>query len=178
MSNSLEVPLRPRPSGRSRLWAILAVVGVVALVAGWAAWYATTPEELPVSARTVTAEGVTGTTFYVGMFAAPDDFDRSIHVSDVEVPTSGDGGAEITPLLCREGAVGVTTSPEEFCSELVEPEGEDLTSGDSIVLEVAAEEVGELTVDRVEISFREKLSWGTEPAGNAAAVLTITEPSD
>jgi hypothetical protein len=176
MANSLEVPLHRR-SGRSRLWTVLAVLGALALVAGWAAWYATTPEDLPVSDRAVTAEGVTGTTFYVGMFVAPDDFDRSIRVQEVDVDASGDGVARITPLLCRDGAVGdVKASADPYCADLVDPEGEDLRDGDSIVLEVTAEEAGQVTIEQLEVSFREKLSWGTEPAGNAGAVLTITDP--
>lgn len=173
-SRSLEVPRRPRPAERSRWWRVSAIVGVLALVVGWVLWYVRTPDELAITFRTATVSGVVAAPVYVGMFAAGDDFGRTLHVSEVVVSASDDDIA-VTPLLCRGGTVGVTTDPAQFCDELIDPEGAELGGGDSILLEVSADAPTEVTIDRIEISFREGLRWGTEEAGLGSVTVTFAD---
>lgn len=182
MSTGPELALSPRAPDprRARLLRISLIAAAVLLPLAWAVWYVTSPEDLPVDDREVYADGSTTSPVYVGMFHAPDDFDRTLHVSDVEVPAAAPASTDydVTPLLCRGGAVGVTSDPERFCDALEAPDGQELGSGDSILVEVSAPAPTEITIERVEVSFRELLSWGTKEAGIARATVTITGPDD
>lgn len=172
---SLEVTT-PRPSRRhSKLWRVLAIVLAVVLAVAWLVWYLFTPEDLPVTDDEVQATGVAGSPLYVGMFRVPEDFDRDLHVRSVSIDAmAGDGiTLETTPLLCRNGAIGNTTDPEPFCEELIDPAGEDLEPGDSIVVAVDADAATVVIVDRIDISFREGLVSGTKPAGLARATVAL-----
>lgn len=172
---ALVPPALPRPPGRSRTrWVVGGVVAALVLL-GWLAWYLLSPGALPTTASTVTGNGVAGTPLYVGMFHAPSDFDRTITVSGVEVTGDVPDGVTVTPLLCRGAVNGVTTDPDSFCPELVDPDGEQLSAGDSIVVEVEAESAADVRLDRVEISFRQDVRFGTEPAGVAGADLVFVE---
>lgn len=174
-SSSLEVHRRPRPAQRSRWWRIAAVVGAILLVIGWLVWFLRTPEDLPVSSRTADGGGVVGQEVYVGMFAVGDGFDRSIEISEVEVDVDADADVEVTPKLCRDGSLGVTTDASGWCPELIDPEGEKLDDGDSIVLVVTADEPTEVRIGRLRISFRDGIRWGTKDAGLEGATLTFAD---
>jgi hypothetical protein len=163
----------PRPSFQSRGWRIAALVLALVLALTWLVWYAMTPERLAVSRKVVNANGVVGTPLYVGMFAAPADFGRTLRVSGVKVHTTSDVKLKVTPLLCRRGTVGVTTQPDQFCADLVDPSGQRLVSGDSIVVRVEAGEPALAVIDRVRIAYREDIRWDTQPAGNQQAIVTI-----
>ncbi|GAA1546637.1 hypothetical protein GCM10009788_56130 [Nocardioides humi] len=169
----LGAPRIPRPSFQSRGWRITGLVVALALVLTWLVWYARTPDHLPVSAKVVNANGVVGTPLYVGMFAAPADLGRTIRISGVKVHTTSDVKLEVTPLLCRRGTIGVTTQPGQFCADLVNPEGERLVGGDSIVVRIESAQAALAVVDRVRIAYREDIRWGTQPAGNQQAIVTI-----
>jgi hypothetical protein len=136
-------------------------------------WYAVTPEELPVTDRTVNASGVIGTPLYVGMFTAPDDFDRTLRIAGVKVHTTASEKIVVTPVLCRRGTVGVTTKPDRFCNDVVNPEGERFVAGDSIVLKVESDVPALAVIDRIRIAYREDIRWETQPAGNHQAIVGI-----
>ncbi|MBM0123805.1 hypothetical protein [Pimelobacter simplex] len=163
----------PRPSLQSRGWRIAALVLALALALTWLVWYAMTPERLPTTTKVVNANGVVGTPLYVGMFAAPGDLGRTLRISGVQVHTTSDVDLEVTPLLCRRGTIGVTTQPDQFCADLVDPEGQRLVGGDSIVVRVEADEAALAVIDRVRIAYREDIRWDTQPAGNQQAIVTI-----
>ncbi|MCR1783391.1 hypothetical protein KVF89_12680 [Nocardioides carbamazepini] len=171
--DGLGTPRVPRPSFQSRGWRIGLLAVALALVLTWLVWYATTPERLPVTKKVVNANGVVGTPLYVGMFAAPSDLGRTIRISGVRVRTTSDVKLEVTPLLCRRGTIGVTTQPEQFCSDLVNPEGQRLVGGDSIVVKVESAEAALAVVDQVRIAYREDIRWDTQPAGHQQAIVTI-----
>lgn len=176
MAASLEVstprPSRPRP----KLWRVLAIALMLVLAVAWLVWYVLTPEQLPTSDDEAQATSLIGTPVYVGMFRAPEDFGRELHVRSVAVDAmAGDDiDLEITPLLCRGGAISTTTDPDPFCDELVDPAGDDLAPGDSIVIAVDADAATVVIVDRIEISFREGIVTGTKPAGIARAIVALT----
>ncbi|WGX99011.1 hypothetical protein [Nocardioides sp. L-11A] len=169
----LGTPRVPRPSFQSRGWRIGLLAVALALVVTWLVWYATTPEELPVSEKVVNANGVVGTPLYVGMFAAPAEFGRTLRVAGVKVRTTSDVDLEVTPLLCRRGTIGVTTQPDQFCSDLVDPEGQRLVAGDSIVVRIESDTAALAVVDRIRIAYREDVRWDTQPAGHRQAIVTI-----
>lgn len=148
-------------------------MGVALLVVGWIAWFVLTPADLPTSDDEVSAAGVAGTPVYVGMFTAPGDFERRLHLSGVKVHTEASAELKVTPLLCTGASIGVTTAPDRFCEELGDPEGGTLGAGDSIVIEIAAEAPVEAHVDRIEIAYREGPRWSTQPAGVSGADVTI-----
>lgn len=172
-AGGLGTPRVPRLSFQSRGWRITGLVVALAIVLTWLVWYAVTPERLPVSKKVVNANGVVGSPLYVGMFAAPGDFGRTLRISGVKVHTTSDVELEVTPLLCRRGTVGVTTQPDQFCADLVDPEGERLVGGDSIVVRIESEHAALAVVDRVRIAYREDIRWDTQPAGNQQAIVTI-----
>jgi hypothetical protein len=172
-SGALSIPRVPRPSFQSRGWRIGLLAAALALIVTWLGWYATTPEELPVSDKVVNANGVVGTPLYVGMFAASGDFGRTLRISGVKVHATSDVDLEVTPLLCRRGTVGVTTQPAQFCSDLVDPEGQRLVAGDSIVVRIESDTAALAVVDRVRIAYREDIRWDTQPAGHRQAIVTI-----
>lgn len=169
----LRAPGLPKPSWQAKGWRYGAIAAAVALVVTWLVWYAATPEELPVSDRTVNANGTAGRPLYIGMFRPPSDFERTLRMSGVKVHATSNQEVRIRPLLCRRGAVGVTTDPEQFCSELLDPAGERLTAGDSIVLEIESDTAASAAIDRIRIAYREDVRWDTQPAGNAGAVVLI-----
>jgi len=158
---------------QSRGWRIALLAMSLALVLGWLAWYAATPERLPTTKKVVNANGVVGTPLYVGMFAAPADLGRTIRIAGVKVHTTSDVELTVTPLLCRRGTIGVTTQPAQFCADLVNPEGERLVGGDSIVVKVESDHAALAVVDRIRIAYREDIRWDTQPAGHQQAIVTI-----
>jgi hypothetical protein len=145
------------------------VVGVGLLVA-LGIWYVNTPSALPTSNATVNASAVAGQPVYLGVFSATDEFERTLHLSGVKVHTTANTHVEVTPHLCRNGSLSVTTDPEAFCGELLNPEGQTFGPGDSIVLEVSSAETAIAVIDRVRLGFREGLQWGTREVGSRAIV--------
>jgi hypothetical protein len=143
---------------------------IAAVLAVLATWYANTPAELPTSDSPVQASTTAGRPVYLGMFAGDRGFDRTLHLSGVKVHITANTEVEAVPYLCRDGSVSVTTEPEVFCGELVNPEGQTFESGDSIVLEVSGDESAIAVIDAVRLGFREGLQWGTREAGSAAIV--------
>jgi len=152
---------------RAKLWVGL-VIAIV--LAGLATWYVNSPSELPTSNSPVQASTTTGRPVYLGMFAGDRGFDRTLHLSGVKVHITANTQVEAVPFLCRDGALSVTTEPEAFCGELVNPEGETFGPGDSIFLKVSGDETAIAVIDAVRLGFREGLQWGTREAGSAAIV--------
>jgi hypothetical protein len=160
--------LRERSPWLVRLaWLLGVVLATVAVV-----YVATHPDELPTTDGVATASTPAGRSVYVGVFAAPGDFGRTIDISGVKVFATATGPVTITPHLCRGGSVGATTDPGPFCDELVPTEGATMGPGDEIVLEVLGEAPGVVAVDRVRVAYRENLQWATQRAGQPA-VITI-----
>lgn len=170
----LGAPGLPRISLQSRVARLLLAAVALILLVSWFLWYATTPEPLSTAEKAVSASGVAGTPLYVGMYAPPDDFDRTLRISGVKVRATSSTDIELTPLLCRRGNVGVTTKPEEFCADLVGTEGARMVGGDSIVLKIETDEEAVAVIDRLSIAFREDVRWDTVPAGNKRAIVTMT----
>lgn len=164
----------PRPSFQSRGWRITGGVAAGALAVGWFTWYAMTPQELSTTTSTISATGVVGTPVYFGMYAPGKDFDRTIRIRGVKVHATTSADMTITPLLCRRGTVGVTTQPDEFCADLLDPAGERLTSDDSIVLKVESAMPVTAVVSQLEVAYREDLRWDTQPAGAGQAIVSIS----
>ena len=174
-SSSLEVPRRQRPTNRSKLWRVLIILATLGLAIGWAIWFLRTPGDLPTEDRSAEGTGVVDQEVYVGMLAVGDDFDRTLRISEISVDVSPDDDVEVTPLICRDGSLSVTTDADSYCAALDEPDGADFSDGDSIVLAVSASAATEVEIGQIEISFREGIKWGTEPAGLEGATLTFAE---
>jgi len=152
-------------------WGLVGCLAV--LLVSWFTWYATTPEPLPRSDDTVNASGVAGKPIYLGMFAATDGFDRTIRIAGVRVHVTASAKVTITPLLCRQGAVGVTTDPRQFCDDVLDTEGQRLSGGDSIILKIESTEAAIAVIDQIKVAYREDLTWGTQPAGAQQAIVTM-----
>ena len=151
------------------LWALL-VLAVVALFA----WYATHPPALPTTATRVTTSTTLQTPIYVGVYASPDDGGRTLHLNDVQVSGSGIAGYEATALICEHGALSVTVDPGQFCDDLVPAIGGVLRPGDQLVVRIHAPSPGNLHIARVDVSYREGLRWGTQPAGPQMLVRVLS----
>lgn len=171
---TLRAPRLPRPSFQSKGWRIAMISVAVLMLVGWFAWYATTPEKLPTDDKTMSGSGVVDTPLYVGMFSAPDDFGRTLRISGVQVHATTSADLDITPLLCRRGTVGVTTQPEQFCADLVNPEGARMVGGDSIVLKIVSKVAVVAVIDQIRVAYREDVRWDTQPAGHQQAIVAVT----
>lgn len=168
MATTALLDIRRRRRTGIVVWLLVATV--VAIIAGW---FLTHPEELPLSDETIRASTPVGQPVYVGVFAPTAESGRTLHLSGVKVRTTSNVEVTVTPLLCKGGTVGVTTEPESFCTELVNPEGENLAPGDSIVLEVTCELPAIAVIDRIRLGYREGLQSATQEAGSAAIVTVV-----
>ncbi|MGA8845254.1 MAG: hypothetical protein WB471_01410 [Nocardioides sp.] len=150
------------------------VIGVIVLLGalGLAVWQGQHPSPLPTSTRTVNASTPVDEAVYIGMADGIDG--RLLHLSGVKVQTTSNTDVSVIPLLCRGGRIEATTDPEAFCSELVNPEGQDLRVGDSVVLQVLSDEPAVAVIDPVRLGFREGLQWGTFPTGAGAVVRVLS----
>lgn len=168
-STAPRLEVRPRPRS-----ALFAGVLVLLVVLGFLVWYANSPQPLPTSGRTISASVPVAQKLYVGVVAETNDFDRTLSLSGVKVHTTSNTEVVVTPLLCRGGTVEVTTDPEPFCDELVNPEGEAFGPDDDIVLEVSSDEPAIAVIDRVRLGFREGVQWGTLDIGAPAVVRVLS----
>ena len=159
----------PRPRVALVGWA----VGLLLAVA-IAAWVTTHPAALPTSTTRIQASTPVGQPVFVGVFTAPADSDRTLHLSGVKVfAISTVAGVEFTPHLCRGGSVAVTADPEPFCRDMDGTEGTTMGAGDEIVLEVSAPGPGAVEIDRVRLAYRDGVQWATQEAGSPALVTLI-----
>ncbi|MDP2771978.1 MAG: hypothetical protein Q8O61_00355 [Nocardioides sp.] len=161
----LQVERRPR--WRHAVWAVVVAAVLVVTI-----WYVNSPTALPTSERTIAVSTPVDQPVYVGVFAPASDFGRTLHLSGVKVHTTSNSEVSVVPMLCRGGTIGVTTEPESFCADLVNPEGETFGAGDDIVLEISGAEPAIAVIDRVRLGYRDGLQWGTHEAG-AGAVIRI-----
>lgn len=168
MSTSTDLQVRRGPRAGIVVRVLLALVVVAFLV-----WFTTSPASLPTSDTAISASTPTAARVYVGVFTPGADFDRDLHLSGVKVHTTANTEVTVTPLLCVGGTIGVTTEPDRFCPELVNPEGRTLGEGDAIVLEVSSDLAAIAVVDRVRLGFRDGLQWGTLEAGSGAIVRVL-----
>lgn len=164
--------VRHRPRWPVRVAEVLGLAVFVAVVVQ----VTTHPAELPLSERVVTASTPVGRPVYLGVFQANADFDRTIDISGVKVFAVSTVPVTITPHLCRGGALGVTSDPDPFCAELVTTEGASMTAGDQVMLEVTADAPGVVTIERVQVAYRDRLQWATQPAGSPALVTILDSP--
>jgi hypothetical protein len=153
---------------RATWWVLLAAVLVAVGV-----WFATHPEPLATSDESVRASTPVGVPVYVGVFRLPDDEDRSLEISDVEVVGVRTDRVAIAPLVCRGGALGVTTAPSAFCDDLVSAPGSRLGPGDMLVLQLTGESPGSAGLERVRVSYRSGLQWATQEAGHPVQVEVV-----
>ncbi len=152
---------------------LVAGVLVLALVIAMMVWRAQNPSALPLSSRTISATTPVGSAIYVGMFHGGNDLNRSLHLSGVKVHATSNTEVSLTPLLCKDGAVEVTTDVTPFCSAILNPEGETLSPSDSIVVRVSSDVPAIAVIDPIRLGFREALQWGTLPAGAGAVVQVV-----
>jgi membrane-associated protease RseP (regulator of RpoE activity) len=159
------------PSRRG--WRITAYVVVLLILLAVIGWVSTHPDALPTTDKTVRAETPVGEPVYVGVFGAPADFDRSLHVAGVHVFATSTADVTIVPHVCHKGSVNVTTTPETFCAELGPTEDATLEGGDAIVLEIVGDVPSVVEIDRVRIAYRDGLQWATQDAGARSQVSIL-----
>lgn len=157
---------------RSRL---LLVGGVALLIlAGLLTWWrSASPEALPLEDKVINASTPVNQPIYLGVFKTGTEFDRTLHLSGVKIHATSNTAVSLTPLLCRGGAITVTTQPDQFCPILINPEGQTLVAGDEIVLQVVSNEPAVAVVDHILLAFREGLQWAIVPAGAESVVQIL-----
>ena len=161
---------------RSRWRTLTAALVVGALLVLLGAWWTTHPSELPLREGHVTAVTTPGRPVYVGMVAGS-EVDRTLRLGGVHVTTEATVPVEVEPLLCRAGSVSVTTEADAFCTDLVDPTGEQLRPGDSLLVRVTAQEAGAAYVSRLVLAFRSGVQVGEQPAGTPAVVAIVPPTS-
>lgn len=157
----------------TRGWRIAAYVVFLVAMLAVIGWVSTHPNPLATSTTPVQAETPAGDAVYVGVFGAPADFGRSLHVSGVRVFATSTADVTIIPHVCHGGSVSVTTTPTSFCHEFGPSEGVSFGPGDAIVLEVVGDAPGVVEIDRVRIAYRDGLQWATQDAGAPAQVTIL-----
>ena len=166
-------PTRLAVASSRRGWRMSAyVVFLVAMVA-LVGWVTTHPKALDTSTALVRAQTPAGDPVYVGVFTAPEDFDRNLHVSGVRVFAASTAQVTITPHVCHGGSLSVTTTPTSFCRELGPTEDASFEAGDAIVLEVLGDAPGVVEIDRVRIAYRDGLQWASQDAGAPSQVSIL-----
>lgn len=161
---------------RSRWRTVTAALVIGALLVLLGAWWVTHPSDLPVREGHVTAVTTPGRAVYVGMVGGS-DVDRTLRLGGVHVVTEATVPVEVEPLLCRAGSVSVTSDAEPFCADLVDPTGEQLRPGDSLVVRLTGEEAGAAYVSRLVLTFRSGIQVGEQPAGTRAVVAIVAPTS-
>ncbi len=151
----------------------MAYVVVLVVLLAVIGWVSTHPEALATTDATVRAETPVGESVYLGVFATPADFDRTLHIAGVRVFASATAEVTIVPHVCHGGSLNVTTTPESFCAELGPTEGATLESGDEIVLEIVGDAPSVVDIDRVRIAYRDGLQWATQDAGARSLVSIL-----
>lgn len=150
------------------------VVGTLVVLLG--AWWTTHPSALPVREGHVTAVTTPGRAVYIGMVAGS-EVDRTLRIGGVHVTTEATVPVEVEPLLCRGGSISVTSEADPFCAELVDPTGQQLRPGDSLVVRLTAEEPGAAYVSQLVLAYRSGLQVGDQPAGTRAVVAIVPPTS-
>lgn len=156
----------------SQTWGLVGTMAVVALASA-ATYYVTTPEALPRTEAVVTASVPSNQSVYLGVLRLPADFDRELEVHGVQVEVTATSEVAVLPLLCVGGDIDVTTSPTTRCDDVVDPVGERLGAGDTLVLQITGDGAAVAVVDPVTISFREGVRRGSRVAGSGARVRVL-----
>jgi len=143
------------------------LVGLIAL-AGIGAWWMTHPGGFAPRGR-LSEQTPVDTPLFVAVLGPSNDSARTVELRDVSAAYSGPGGTDVTVLICRGGSIGTTTDAAPFCPQLVEAKGEEFHYGERVaeqlVLRVQAPVPGTVTVDGVDLTFREGLQFGTVRVG-------------
>ena len=171
----------PEPAGPGALavtpsrrgWRITTYTVMLAVLLGVVGWVSTHPDPLATADKPVQAETPVGQPVYVGVFAAPADFDRALHLAGVHVFATSSAAVTIVPHVCHGGSVNVTTIPDSFCRELGPTEDARFESGDAIVLEVVSDVPAVVAIDRIRVAYRDGLQWATQDAGEPAVVSVL-----
>jgi hypothetical protein len=147
---------------RSRGRMVALVVAVAAAAAAFAVWFVTHPPALPAPDEPVDVSVPLFQPVYVGVYDG-DGTDRTLHISEVSLDVEGE--ATVALMVCRDGAVSVTSEPTAFCTSLDDANGATIEPGDALVLEISEDESGEATIHPAEVSYRDGIRWGTQPVG-------------
>lgn len=149
---------------------------LVALVALGAvgAWWLTHPAGFS-RLGTVDVEAPAGQPVFVGILGPSSADSRTLHINNATVVLSAaPEGTEAQVLLCRGGAIASTSDASAFCTELVDPVGEDFHFGDGraeqLVLRLTGPVAGTIEVERVDLDVREGLQSGTVDVGPTVRV--------
>jgi hypothetical protein len=137
-------------------------VVVAAVAAAFAVWFVTHPPALPAPAEPVAVSVPLFQPVYVGVYDG-EEADRTLHISEVSFDVEGE--ATVALMVCRDGAISVTSEPETFCTSLEEADGATVEPGDALVLEISEDESGEATIQPAEVSYRDGVQWGTQSVG-------------
>lgn len=158
------------PQQRSLRWLWIPAVPAAVLVG---AWWTTNPAPLDGGGVDVEAVTKVGRAVYVGVTADEDDAEpRQLALRDVTVHLSeGEDDVSAEVLVCHGGSISATADPKPFCDEVSDAEGATLDlPEDQLVISVTASTAQQVTVERVELSYREGVQWDTQPVGPGIVV--------
>ena len=149
---------------RSGRWTRLAWLGVAAALVAGLAWYVTHPAPLPPSDGHVETRTRLGDSVFVGI---PTGREMTVRSWEIDL---GHGEADL--LVCRDGSVGVTSSPDSFCSSVAEAaEGAHLDAGDSLVLAVQSTRHSLVVGGPLHLAWREGIQLGEQDTGPTISVM-------
>lgn len=144
-----------RPRRLPRWWWAPIPLVALALVG----WWMTHPQDIPTDTDGATTTTKVDRPVFVGLTS--EEAQRSFTIRSVALG-EGAEGATVEALVCRGGRITVTASAEPFCEDLVAAEGARVElAEDQLLVSVTAAEAQRVSLDDLEISYREGLQWGS-----------------
>ena len=157
---------------RSQTLGVVLPMLAVALAAS-TGYYVTSPPPLSVRETPVTATVPTGQPVYLGVYDVGEETGRTLSVRGVQVDVTSTREIAVQPLVCVGGDVDVTTAPDEWCTDIVDPAGAELGPGDDLILQVIGSGATVAVIDPVTITFSEGVRRGAREAGSPVRVRVL-----
>ncbi|HEY9565782.1 MAG TPA: hypothetical protein VIR30_18605 [Nocardioides sp.] len=136
-------------------------------------WWLGHPQALTTPDRTESATTKAGRSVYLGVTNGA-QAGRELTVKDVDIPKASAPGVTVKAWICKGGSIAETTDPTQFCTDVVEAEGNDLRLGtDQLILSVESPSAAKVEVGRVTVNYREGLQRAEQPVGPTYSVEFI-----
>lgn len=164
MTTTQRLPLARR--GRAQ-WRVVALAALLAVALGAVLWWWSHPRAFEEQAGMGIVPAEPGRALFEGMVHP---YASDLTLLDVRPRiVSDDASAEVTVHVCRVvepgSAVGnAYDDVDEFCASLREPTGA-LEATDQLLVEVVAQEEGEVVIDGLDVTYRSGLQRGTQHTG-------------
>jgi len=174
-------PETPKPSSRTRIRVVGALVVVVVASGGIAAYHwRTHPDAFGRYGVSMFTPVPVGQELHVGMTSlGPGVEPRTVTLHDARPRiVQNTSGAKVSFSLCREsGPLGADTAPlDEYCAEVVPLDDSEMEvspdTGDLVVMTIRPTQPGSVRIRGMDLTYTDGWQRGTEHAGPVVRVRT------